>query len=131
MLVIQIALGIVLAWLIINHFDAVIETLFSILNAIFYPFRLIANIVLDTIGFFRLHFAVIVKGVAVVALIFVAILCVVGLFEIGIELMPKYWKDNAPTVVVIGVIIAGALVTLKDACVFLFEKFTKLKKNED
>ena len=55
MLIIEIALGIVLGWLIINHFDAVVETLLfifsSIIRAIFFPFKLLKNIVVNTFQF--------------------------------------------------------------------------------
>ena len=40
MLIIEIALGIVLAWFIINHFEI-------ILNAILYPFKLICILLID------------------------------------------------------------------------------------
>lgn len=134
MLVIEIALGIVLAWLIINHFDALVETAFtvigSMLSVIFFPFKLVANVVVDTLSFLKQNFELIVKGLAVVALLFVAIFCVIGFVQIGCEAIPKYWKDNAPTVIVVGIIITGALLTLKDACVLLYKKYGK-RKAED
>jgi hypothetical protein len=44
MLIIEIALGIVLGWLIINHFDAVIDAIFNIVSGFFriilFPFKL-------------------------------------------------------------------------------------------
>ena len=134
MLIIEIALGIVLGWLIINHSDELIETILTVIgfviSVIFYPFKLVANIVVNTVAFLRQHFELIVKGLAVVVLVFVAILCVIGLVEMGYEAIPQYWKDKAPTVVVVGAIIAGALIALKDACVFVYEKFSKNKNSE-
>jgi hypothetical protein len=44
MLIVEIALGIVLGWLIIKHFDAVIDSIFNLINGFFriilFPFKL-------------------------------------------------------------------------------------------
>ena len=49
MLIIEIALGIVLGWLIINHFDAVIDSIFNLVSGLFriilFPFKLVFKII--------------------------------------------------------------------------------------
>ena len=51
MLIIESALGIVLGWLIINHFDAVIDSIFNIVSGFFriilFPFKLIFKIIIE------------------------------------------------------------------------------------
>jgi len=135
MLIIEIALGIVLGWLIINHFDAVVETLLfiigSIIRAIFFPFKLLKNVAVNTFQFVTQNFIKIVQFFAILTLVFGGIYfgveLVTNLTVMGYEAVPKSWKQNAPTVVIIGFLILGILVFLKDVFVFLFRR----RKNTD
>lgn len=125
MLIIQIALGIVLGWLIINHFEKVIEftveTIGLIFRAIFFPFKLIFRFILsvvEIISYYR-------KGFALFLLSLIAIGIVITVF-VGIhQFIPEEHKTTG-TLIIFGIGLSiAAFIFFKDMFEVIRDKLKK------
>ena len=132
MLIIEIALGILLGWLLINHFSTLIDTFAGfidiVLKVIFLPFKLIFKYGAFSIKYFTDNFLRIVKIFSILCVALVSIFFINEFRKTAIELISKSWHFDPVIFVVVGIIIAAALYTVIDLFVYALKKF-KSNKN--
>ncbi len=125
MLIIQIALGIVLGWLIINHFARVIEftvaTIILIFKVIFFPFKMIFGFIIsvfEIISFYRKEFTSFFLTIIVIGF---AIALLVGIHQF----IPDEHKTTG-TIIIFGIGLSiAALIFIKDMYEVIRDKTKK------
>jgi hypothetical protein len=122
-LVIQIALGIVLGWLIISRFDSIIESIFDyvsgFLRIILFPFKLILKILkAPTLVIKELLFALVYAAIIIlICLILIAIVVSIayGFFYALFEFIPQPYSRYVFFVIFGGGLLYGFLLMLKES----------------
>lgn len=123
MLIIEIALGIVLGWLIINHFDALVDSILSVVEGffkiLFFPFKLaykilkeLNSILKDLLFGLAYTFAKIAKWLFPIALVFGI---ASGLFYLLFEFIPQPYSRYIFFIIFGGGLLYGCSLMFKES----------------
>ena len=127
MLIIEIALGIVLAWFIINHFEELMEFIASIVSVfftvVFYPFKLLLKICQFIYRFIRDHSKKIKIIFLISGLLFIFYISVIEYVEKWFQTIEKPISEYLPYAIFFALLSAGLLLFIRDIAMKIYSKF--------
>jgi hypothetical protein len=124
LLIIEIALGIVLAWYLINNMDAIASMVKAFVLA---PFRLIKFVAVELFGMFAYLMDKLVWVFAIVVVIGAGALAVYGVFY----LVPSEMHGKLIIAIFLGALAISIAIIAKDFFQILREKIGKKKDAEN